>query len=72
MWKHSTNLDVQEPHNLCFCLKTGLIGIKPVHFYSVRINMQNSLFQASDDNLVGIPPQHNEQWKNPFETTSVL
>lgn len=29
--KHSTNLDVQEPRNPYFCLKTGQTGIRPEH-----------------------------------------
>lgn len=29
IWKHSINLDVQEPHNPCFCLRIGQTGIIP-------------------------------------------
>lgn len=29
IWKHSTDLDVQEQHSLCFCLETDQTDIGP-------------------------------------------
>lgn len=29
IWKHSTSLDVQEPHNPCFCPEIDQIDIGP-------------------------------------------
>lgn len=29
IWKHSTNPDVQEPHNPCFCPRIDQIDIRP-------------------------------------------
>ena len=33
IWRHSTNPDIQEQHNPCFCPKTVQIDIRPENKY---------------------------------------
>jgi len=36
IWKHSINLDAQQPHNLCFCLKTDQTDSAPANFLQYK------------------------------------
>ena len=59
IWKHSTSLDVREPHNPCFCPKIDQIDIGPersVIRNNLKMTQQLQLFTHKHFNIEHTSP----------------